>query len=125
MKLKHKSLYGDKVGINKLNPCLITELDSITNSYRGKLNYARIGIVYNGNVVFTKSYIDKNINKPGEWASISKPATALIVMKLVGEGYIKSIDDNIWAYSSKYINCMPQQYINSKLTIKHLLMHKS
>jgi len=121
---RNKSIYGDRIGVNNLKPDLIADLDSITNLYRNKMNYARVGIVYKGVVVFTKSYIDKNIDKPGEWASISKPATAMIVMKLAEEGYIKSIDDNIWVYSSKYTNCMPEQYSKSNLTIKHLLMHQ-
>lgn len=89
---KRKYSYGDQVGINYLNPDIVSDLDSITNRYRKKMHYARVGIVYNGTVVFTKAYVRKNINEPGEWASISKPATALIVMKLVEEGYIKSIN---------------------------------
>ena len=115
----------DETRINYLTPEAAGTIDDVTNQYRNKLNYARVGIVYNGTIVYTKSYKDDSVDVAGQWASISKPGTAMITMQLREQGIIDSIDDNIWDYSSKYIDCMPPPWENSPLTIKHLLLHQS
>lgn len=115
---------ADQVGINLLQDQVVTALDSVTNGYRDRFDFALVGVVYAGEVVLTKSYVIDDVNRTSEWASISKPATTMIVMQLLAKGLITSLDDNIWDYAPKYIGCMPAPYTQSPLTIRHLLTHQ-
>jgi CubicO group peptidase (beta-lactamase class C family) len=114
----------DQTGLNFLTREAARAVDAVTNVYRDDLNYARVGIVYGGTVVYTKSYKDGAVDATGQWASISKPATAMIVMQLREAGFLNTIDDNVWEYAPKYIGAMPPPWESSPLMIRHLLLHQ-
>ena len=100
-------------------------VDASINKEISSFSSINIGLVKNSNIIVTNSYGESNLNEPGVYASVSKPVTAVIVLKFLQEGLIKSLDDNIWEYSDYYIDCMPEEYSDSPLTIRHLLMHQS
>jgi CubicO group peptidase (beta-lactamase class C family) len=122
------SLYAitDSTGINHLKQHVVTKIDDEVKNGNYGYSFVKVGLVYDGEVVFTKAYGNNNqVNEVHIWASISKPITTMVAMQLVEDGLIQSIDDNIWEYCDKYIDCMPAQYVNSDLTIKHIMTHTS
>jgi ankyrin repeat protein len=114
-----------RTGFNRLDAIFAAEVDNIVYDMLHKYFYINVGLVYDGEVVFTRSYGNNAVNKDYVYASVSKFVTAIIVMQLVVEGKIENLDDNIWKYSPRYKNCMPEKYADSPLTIKHLLSFKS
>lgn len=122
------SLYAitDSTGINHLKQHVVTKIDNEVKNGGYGYSFVKVGLVYGGKVVFTKAYGNNNkVNEVHIWASISKPITTMVAMQLVESGQIQSINDNIWKYSNKYVDCMPSQYANDDLTIKHILTHTS
>lgn len=115
----------ERTGVNQLEAIFSAEIDDIVYEMLPEYFYVNIGLVYDGEVVFTRSYGNNAVNKDYVYASVSKFVTAIIVMQLVVEGKIENLDDNIWKYSPRYENCMPEKYADSPLTIKHLLSFKS
>ena len=55
----------------------------------------------------------------------AKPVTAMIVLQLLQEGKIASLDDDIGIYHSKYKNAVPKEYGDSHITFRQLLSHTS
>jgi CubicO group peptidase (beta-lactamase class C family) len=115
-----------QTGINKLKSKDLSKgIDEKAADVLKQFSHLNIAIVKNGEIVLTKAYGDGHLNSVYAYASVSKPVTAMIIMQLVTEGKVKSIDDEIWLYSDKYKNCMPEEYMGASLTIRHLLTHTS
>ena len=123
------SIFADEMGINQLKPEIITEIDQKINPYESSCTNISLGLVYNGKVVFTKSYGTGSINTVYEWASVSKSLTALIIMHLTEINKITNINDDIWEYADQYSGKMPEHCddgldcTNSHLTIKQTMTH--
>lgn len=127
-----KIAIADLNGINLLKPEVVNDLNNATYNYASGFDEAWVGIVYKGQVVFTGVYKSNDINEIQEWASVTKPATAMIIVRLVREGIISSLDDDVWLYahgdnpignSKNYVNCLPSPY--ASLTIRNVLTHKT
>ena len=116
---------NEKTGINLLKPSKVETIDSRVNQILSNYVYIKIALVRDSKIVLSKVYGASDLDKTGVYCSVSKPVTAMIVMQLVEEGKIKSIEDNIRDYSSKYRDSMLEEYKNSSLKFKHLLTHSS
>ena len=101
------------------------KVDAIVGRCLPYYEYINVGLVRNASITLTKVYGDRGVDDPGVYASVSKPVTAVILMRFVAAGKIKSLDDNIWVYSKKFEHCLPAQYADSPLTFRHLLTHTS
>jgi ankyrin repeat protein len=112
-------------GINLLPVPAVDKIDGILYDHLKKYFFINVGLVADGKVVLTKSYGKGAVNKRYVYASVSKVVTGMIIMQLLADGKIKSLDDNIWEYSSKYKNCMPKTYRDCSLTIRDILLFKS
>ncbi|MFC1563375.1 ankyrin repeat domain-containing protein [candidate division KSB1 bacterium] len=108
-----------------LNKSAEQKVDDLIYSELTKYDNINVALVYGDEIVYSKSYGEGSLNKTYAWGSISKPVTGMIVMQLLNEGIIESLDDNIWKYSSRYRNCMPDEFSDAPLTIRHLLIHMS
>ncbi len=115
----------ERTGIDSIKPSVEEDIDRITYDMLSKYEYINVALVYNGEIVFTKSYGSGRLHSDDVWGSVSKPVTAMMVLHLLSTGVIESLDDPIWKYSSRYNNCMPEQFADDSVTIKHLLVHKS
>lgn len=115
----------DRTGVNDLSASQAARIDALVGARMPKCESLNIGAVIGGKIVFTKSYGDGRLEGSYEYGSVSKPVTSTILMRLRGEGRIKSLDDNVWAYLPQYANAMPAAYQGSPLTLKHLLTHRS
>lgn len=116
---------GDFVGINELDSGEVKELDRIVASYKLTYNYINIALVLDGEVVLTKSYGQNRLGKTDEYASVSKPVTAMIFMQLLESGEIEDVHDEILRYLPDHANAMPDRYIDSPISFFHLLTHQS
>ncbi len=90
-----------------------------------KYDNINLGLVLNGEIALTKNYGKPGLNKAYAYGSVSKALTGMIVMQMLQEGLIKSLDDNIWEYSDRYINSLPDEYGDADLTFRHLIIHRS
>ncbi|MFC1724430.1 serine hydrolase domain-containing protein [candidate division KSB1 bacterium] len=115
----------EKTGINLLKPSVVETIDKQVAQIVSNYSYIKIALVRKSKIVLSKAYGTSGLEDNGVYCSVSKPVTSMILMQLVEDGKIKSIEDNIWDYSVKYKNCMPEKYKNSSLTFKHLLTHSS
>lgn len=122
--LKKKTV-NSETGIELLSSHAVKNIDKHIHKILDSYEYINIGLVHNNQIVLAKSYGNQGIDYVACYCSCGKPVTAMIVMMLVSNGSIKSIDDNIWKYSSRYNNCLPPQYSSSSLTFRHLLTHTS
>jgi CubicO group peptidase (beta-lactamase class C family) len=116
---------GKRTGFDSLDPEAAEEIDFFTNEKTAKYSFINVCLVYDGKIVFSRSYGSGHLNSEDAWGSVSKPVTAMIIMHLVSQDVIQSIDDPIWKYARRYENCMPQEYADTPVTIRHLLVHKS
>jgi CubicO group peptidase (beta-lactamase class C family) len=115
----------DRTGINKIDPELLEQIDQRIRSILVKYNYINVAIVIDDKIALTKSYGHDRLNKVDVYASVSKPVTAMILLQLLNQGRIDSLDDNIAKYHPKYRNVIPQQYADAHITFKQLLTHTS
>ena len=116
---------GDFVGISELDSASLKEIDRIVASYKPTYNYINIALVVDGDIVLTKSYGQNRLRKTDEYASVSKPVTAMIFMQLLESGEIEDLHDEILRYLPDYANAMPDRYIDSPISFFHLLTHQS
>jgi len=114
-----------RTGIDLLDPTVVQTIDYVSWEMTSKYAHINIALVVDGKIVFSKAYGENSLVFTDAWGSVSKPVTAMIVMNLVSRGRIESIDDPIWKYSPRYLNCMPVQFADDSVTIRHLLIHKS
>jgi CubicO group peptidase (beta-lactamase class C family) len=122
------AVFADEIGVNKLTSGISGSIDSALNNYDNSCYASSLGVVYGGNIVYTKSYGSDHLTSVHEWASVSKPLTALLVMQMVEEGKISSIEDEIWDYTATYDGyetAMPSRCSSYPLRIRHLLTHQS
>ncbi|MFC1492767.1 ankyrin repeat domain-containing protein [candidate division KSB1 bacterium] len=122
--------YSAKARAERKGICIIDQeveenIDNLIYMELQKYDNINIGLVIDGETVLTKNYGVSGLNKAYPYGSVSKALTGMIVMQLLGEGVIESLDDNIWKYSDRYRDCMPDRYRGAGLTIKHLLTHTS
>jgi len=132
-----KDLYGNlpqfyskvnrdlRTGINEIEPTLARETDDCIIDEISKYDHINVGLTIDGRVVFTRSYGKNVLDKTFAWGSVSKGATMILLHQLLEEGKITSFDDEIWDYSSRYRDCMPDKYENIPLTIRNLMLHTS
>jgi len=114
-----------RTGIRLIDQQKVDQFDWLVYNNLKKYQHINIGLVLNGNVVLTKVYGNGTLKKSYVYGSVSKPVTAMIILQLLCQGKIESLDDNIWKYSSRYTNCLPAKYADSGLSIKHLMLHRS
>ncbi len=114
-----------RTGINRLPPSIVEVLDHVSWEMTTKYSHINIALVSEGEIVFTKAYSGYSLDNEDVWGSVSKPVTAMMVMHLVSQGAVESIDDPIWKYSPRYENCMPVRFADDSVTIRHLLTHTS
>ena len=98
---------GDQTGIDKLDHALLTKVDQRMRETLINYNYINVALVRDGQIVLTKSYGHKRLNKRDVYASVSKPVTAMILLQLLQEGKIENLDDDIGRHHRKYKNVMP------------------
>jgi CubicO group peptidase (beta-lactamase class C family) len=103
----------------------VGKVDAIVGRYLPHYEYINVALVRDAAIVLTKAYGNREMDDPGVYASVSKPVTAIILMRFVAAGKIKSIDDNIWVYSKRFEHCLPAPYADAPLTFRHLLTHTS
>ena len=60
--------------------------------------YINLALVENEEIILTKSYDRNRLEKTVVYASVSKPVTATILIRLLFEGAISSLDDDIAGY---------------------------
>jgi hypothetical protein len=114
-----------RTGVNHPEILLTARIDNIVYENLHRYDYVAVGLVSGGKVVFTRAYGNSGVNKDHVYASTSKAVTATIIMRLLEQGKIRGLDDNIWEYAPRYKNSMPARFADSPLTIRHLLMYKS
>jgi CubicO group peptidase (beta-lactamase class C family) len=115
----------DQTGINKLDTAPLEKIDTKIYAILPNYKYLNIAVVHNNEIVLTKSYGHDRLNKTDVYASVSKPVTAMIVLQLLQEGKILSLDDDIGIYHLKYKNAIPTKYGGSYVTFRQLLSHTS
>ena len=116
---------GEHTGINDLDPTLLARVDQRMRKALANYEYISVGLVRNGHLVLSKSYGHDRVNKTDVYASVSKPVTAMILLQLLQEGRIGSLDDDIARYHAKYENAIPEEYAGSTITFRQLLTHTS
>jgi hypothetical protein len=62
---------GDYIGINKLEPAVLKQIDERVRSTLVNYNYINVALVRNGEIVLTKSYGHDRLGKKDVYASVS------------------------------------------------------
>lgn len=92
---------------------------------------ASVALVKDGKLLYAKAFGKADINIPTQTdhvfriASLSKPITAIAVMKLVEEGKI-ALDDKVFGQSGILNNALYSQIADKRIkdiTVRHLLQH--
>lgn len=125
LSISASQVYADEVGINELTDSVAQQLDSTVKQHIYPLcTGASIGVVYNGNVVYTKSYGTHTLNGSYPWTDVSNTLVTMLVMKLVEKGELK-LDAPIVSYAPQFYVKYPRAFKNPPLTLRHLLTHRS
>lgn len=115
---------GDRTGMSRLNAAQLAQVDRRMKETLINYNYINVALVRDGQIILTKSYGHDRLNKRDVYASVSKPITAMILLRLLQEGKIQSLDDGIGRYHPKYEDVLPEEYAGT-ITFRHLLTHTS
>lgn len=110
----------DRAGVSRVDASEVTSVDQTVRDYLDGYSHINISLVRHGRIVFTKSYGSNRLAATDSYASVSKPVTATILMQLVEEDKIRSLDDPICDYDARY-----RQADGSCVTFRHLLTHTS
>lgn len=84
-----------------------------------------VGLVKAGAPVLVKAWGEGSLEARYPYASVSKPVTSMIVQRLLQEGRIRSLDDDIGGYAPRFRDRLPEAYRGSGLTFRQLLLHTS
>ena len=113
----------------QLDPIVQSSIDSIVSAEIERQNAVgvAIGVVQDGQVVFTKGYgfADREEQIPVtndtmfRWASISKPLTALIAGQLAAEGAL-DLDKDIRTYVPEFPEKNPEHPMTTRQLLGHL-----
>jgi CubicO group peptidase (beta-lactamase class C family) len=101
------------------------EIDQVIFNYIHAYSYISVGLLGQDGAVLIRSYGSDRIGVTDVYASVSKPVTSMIFFQMLELGMIASVDDSIAMYSEKYQGVMPDEFIDSPVTFKHLLAHQS
>lgn len=112
-------------GINRLEDQSLAEVDRIVTQFQEEYSYISLGIIREGETVLIRCYGEDRLDKSDEYASVSKPVTAIITLRMLEDGSIRSLDDPIGFYCSRYRNVLPDTYPDVPVTFRHLLSHQS
>lgn len=112
-------------GINHLDAQSIAEIDQILIQYEEAFDYISLGIIREGVIELIRCYGEDRRGKSDEYASVSKPVTSVISLRLLEKGLIRSLDDPIGYYCSKYRHVLPERFPDVPITFSHLLSHRS
>lgn len=112
-------------GRTSVSQVVALRIDALVKQRFADCRLLNLAVVDHGKIVFTKAYGEGRLNGEYEYGSVSKPVTSTILMQLRREGLIRSLDDAVWVYLPRYANAMPPAYRGTKLTLKHLLTHRS
>jgi CubicO group peptidase (beta-lactamase class C family) len=115
----------DRTRINQLDTTLLERIDQRIRSTLVNYNYINVALVRDGHIVLSKSYGHDRLDRVDVYASVSKPVTAILLLQLLQEGRFDSLDDDIAKYHPKYRDVMPQEYTDTQITIRQLLIHTS
>jgi CubicO group peptidase (beta-lactamase class C family) len=116
---------GDRTGVSRLDAAQLAQVDRRVKETLINYNYINVALVCEGRIILTKSYGHDRLKKRDVYASVSKPVTAMILLQLLREGKIQSLDDGIGRYHPKYEDVLPEEYAGTKITFRHLLTHTS
>jgi CubicO group peptidase (beta-lactamase class C family) len=112
-------------GIDSMSSQAVEAIDAAVAPYMRRYRSISIAVVLGDSVVLTKSYGKNTLSRRQIYASVSKPVTATVVLQLWKEGKIRSLDDDIGAYSEKYQDVVPRECSEMPITFRHLLSHKA
>lgn len=112
-------------GVDRLGPGESERVDQAVSQFLPAYKYINIALVRNGEIVLTRTYNHNRLKRNDVYASVSKPVTATIVMQLLAEGRITSLDDPVADYAPRYRNAQIDEYADSLITFRHLLSHTS
>jgi CubicO group peptidase (beta-lactamase class C family) len=116
---------GPESGIGPLPQETLNRVDSLVGGVLPDFAELCVGLVKNGSPVLAKAFGAGTVGGLYAYASVSKPVTSIIVMRLVREGKIRSLDDDIGEYSARFRGHRPEEYRDVPLTFRHLLLHTS
>jgi CubicO group peptidase (beta-lactamase class C family) len=94
-------------GLALLSEAQLEHIDSLVREYTSDYQYISLGIIQNGVPVLERYYGEDRSAKSDVLASVSKPLTAMICMQFLEDGRIRSLDDPIGEYCSRYRDVMP------------------
>jgi RNA polymerase sigma factor (sigma-70 family) len=104
----------------------VNDVDQVVARVLPQMDYVTVALIRDGRLAFARSYgKDADVLRPIPYASISKSVTATLIMQLVEQGRIRSLDEPFWNYCPQYQGCMPEAYRDSPVTLRHLLCHSS
>ena len=115
----------DATGVHLLGAGELQQIDRRIRETLVNYNYINLALVRDGQIVLTKSYGRDRLRKTDVYASVSKPVTATILLQLLPEGRINSLDDDIAEYHKRYEDTLPAEYVDTPITFRQLLTHTS
>jgi len=112
--------------INTLDERTVVRIEDRVLDFLMYHDWLTLGIVEDGRIAYLKSYGPKDmIDVDAVHASVSKPMTSIIFLRLMKEGRIRGLDDDIGQYAEKYRDVMPVAYARDRITFRQILTHTS
>jgi RNA polymerase sigma factor (sigma-70 family) len=116
----------DVSSIQVLEPNLVSRVNAMITPLAADYTHLNVGIIQDAQLVFTQSYgQNPQLDRICPYYSISKPITALICLQLREQGQLPSLDTPIQDLVPRFRNSMPPAYVDTSVTLRHLLTHSS
>jgi CubicO group peptidase (beta-lactamase class C family) len=115
-------VFPDVVSIDAAGQAAV---DEIVADYLPNYRYISIALVHESEIIYTATYGRDRRGARDIYASVSKPVTATILLRLYEDGVISSLDYPITDYVPGYADTIPEEYAGSVITLSQLLTHQS
>ncbi|MFC1652673.1 sigma-70 family RNA polymerase sigma factor, partial [Planctomycetota bacterium] len=83
--------------INTVSQQLGERIQAVIRNEIDNFEFVHLALIQDTNLISVRAYgSDADIHRPCRYASVSKAVTSVLVMKMLEQGQLRSLDDNVW-----------------------------
>ncbi len=100
-------------------------IDALVEPILPSYHYLNVAVVRDHQIVLNRSYLQNRLQEAEDYASVSKPVTAMLIFQFMEQGLIEDLDDPFLRYTPDLDRIVPEEFTHRPITLRHLLSHQS
>lgn len=115
---------GPFTGTMRLSEEESRAVDALVEPMLRPYRYLNVALVRDHEVVLNRSYRQNRLEEAEDYASVSKPVTAMLLFQFLEQGHVANLDDPFERYAPERAGIVPKE-VADRITLRHLLSHQS